>query len=125
MRIFGHSKNQTNSGGCVVYGQIRGKIDSALTLVFTEEGKKAVLFYMTEKCSLTLEQASADPRRLENALTDLIGEVGWMAVKRKILEQFDNCPAKQSFAEMKGASLSDVFSAIQSSAVSGASCCSS
>ncbi len=69
------------------FDRIRAKLDEALTLVFTEDGKRTVLFYMSKEFSLTLEQASKEPARLEEALTNLLGEIGWMVVKRKILEQ--------------------------------------
>jgi hypothetical protein len=64
------------------------KLDSALTAIFSEDGKRTVLYYMTNRFGLTLEQASMDPSKLERALTDLLGEVGWMVVKRAILEEF-------------------------------------
>ncbi len=43
---------------------------------------------MTSKYGLSLEQASLDPSKLERALTNLLGEIGWMVVKQAILEQF-------------------------------------
>jgi hypothetical protein len=114
VRIFERWKRRKNPADCPAYGQIETKIDSALTSVFTEEGKKAVLFYMTEKYRLTLKQASADPHKLEDALTNLLGEVGWIVVKRKILEQFNDLPVGRTFPEIEGASLSDVFGVIRS-----------
>ncbi len=68
--------------------QVVSRLDSALTAIFSEDGKRTVLYYMTSRYGLTLEQASADPARLEKALTGLLGEVGWMVVKRAILERF-------------------------------------
>ena len=64
------------------------KLDSALTAVFNEDGKRTVLYYLANKYSLSLEQASVDPSKLEKALSHLLGEIGWMVVKRAILEQF-------------------------------------
>jgi hypothetical protein len=68
--------------------EVVAKLDTALTAIFNEDGKRTVLYYMTNQFGLTLEQASADPAKLERALTDLLGEVGWMVVKRAILEVF-------------------------------------
>ena len=65
------------------------QLDSVLTSVFTEGGKNAIVYYMTEKYSLTLEQACENPGRLEAALTNLLGESGWGVVKRKIVEHVD------------------------------------
>jgi len=64
------------------------KLDNALTAIFSEDGKRTVLYHLTKKYGLTLEQASADPTRLEKALTGMLGEIGWMVVKRAILEVF-------------------------------------
>ena len=120
MWILDRWKRKTYPTNRVTSGQIRNKIDSALTSVFTEEGKKAVLFYMTEKYCLTLEQASVDPHKLEDALTNLLGEVGWIVVKRKILEQFSDLAVGANPPKMEGASLSDVFGIIHSFVVQGA-----
>jgi hypothetical protein len=64
------------------------KLDSALTAIFNEDGKRTVLYYMSSRYGLSLEQATADPSKLEKALSNLLGEIGWMVVKRAILEQF-------------------------------------
>jgi hypothetical protein len=112
--IFGHQRGVSRHSEGVGYSQIEDRIDSALTSVFTEEGKKAVLFYMTEKYSLSLEQASEDPHKLEVALTSLLGEMGWMVVKHKILEEFRGPAAVRSFREIEGASLRNVFGSIGS-----------
>lgn len=64
------------------------KLDSALTSVFSEDGKRTVIYYLRTKFGLTLEQATADPASLERALTGMLGEVGWMVVKKAILEEF-------------------------------------
>jgi glycosyltransferase A (GT-A) superfamily protein (DUF2064 family) len=96
------------------YDQIRAKLDSALTSVFTEDGKRAVLYYMTEKYSLTLEQASRDPGKLETALTNLLGEIGWTVVKRRILEQFYGPSIGIDMVTVESASLRDAFGMIGS-----------
>ena len=64
------------------------KLDNALTSIFSEDGKRTVLYYMTNRFELTLEQATQDPAKLEKALTGMLGEVGWMVVKKAILEEF-------------------------------------
>lgn len=114
MHILGHQRESHPQAGGMQYGEIRNRLDSALTSVFTEEGKKTVLFYMTEKYSLTLEQASANPSRLEDAMTSLLGEVGWVVVKRKILEQFNGHPVEKSFVDVRTASLGDAFGMLRS-----------
>jgi hypothetical protein len=68
--------------------EVTMRLDTALTTIFNEDGKRTVLYYMTNKFNLSLQQASADPTKLEKALTNLLGEVGWMVVKRAILEEF-------------------------------------
>ena len=70
--------------------EVVAKLDTALTSIFSEDGKRTVLFYMTNKFGLTLEQATRDPSKLEAALTGMLGEVGWMVVKKAILEEFWN-----------------------------------
>ena len=91
------------------YEQIKERIDSALSSIFNEDGKRAVLYYMTEKYRLTLEQASRDPRRLENALTNLLGEIGWIVVKRRILERVYGQLERGDFMTVKSISLNAVF----------------
>ena len=54
----------TSSYHGIAYEQNREKLDSAFTSVFSEDGKKTVLFYLTEKDILTPEKASKDPRKL-------------------------------------------------------------
>jgi hypothetical protein len=68
--------------------EVVSRLDTALTAIFSEDGKRTVIYYMKNRFELTLEQASTDPTRLESALTGLLGEVGWMVVKRAILEEF-------------------------------------
>ena len=77
----GHAQNQGPD-------EVTARLDTALTTIFNEDGKRTVLYYMTNKFNLSLQQASADPNKLERALTNLLGEVGWMVVKRAILEEF-------------------------------------
>ena len=86
IRMFGRHK-ESGANQSVAYAKIQDSLDSALTSVFSEDGKKAVLYYMTQNYSLSLEQASRDPKKLEAALTDLLGEIGWKVVKGKILER--------------------------------------
>jgi hypothetical protein len=111
VRIFGR-KATVEQGD--VYAQIRHKLDCALTSIFTEDGKKAVLYYMTEKYSLTLEQASQDPGRLEEALTSMLGEIGWMVVKKRILEQFYGKTERMVMVPLETVSLRDAFGTIGS-----------
>ena len=67
--------------------RMKQDIDSVLTTVFSEDGKKAILFHMTERYGLTLEEASVHPRRLADAMRSLLGERGWGVVNLRILEQ--------------------------------------
>jgi hypothetical protein len=90
--------------------EIISRLDSALTSIFSEDGKRTVLYYMSEKYGLTLEQASADPGKLERALTGLLGEVGWMVVKRAILEHFwEKKIPRQDMQVVASASLREAF----------------
>ncbi len=91
------------------FAKVRAKLDKALTSVFTEDGKRAVLFYMLQRYSLNLEQASSDPVRLEAALTNMLGDIGWLVVKRKILEQFWGRSVGIEEPAVHGASLRDAF----------------
>lgn len=113
MWIRGRRKATAKAEG-MAYEQIREKLDAALTSVFSEEGKRAVLYHMTEKYSLTLEQASANPHKLEDALTSLLGEVGWIVVKRKILEEFSGNVIENDVATIERASLNDAFGIFRS-----------
>jgi hypothetical protein len=89
MRIFG-SRDPTMDAamGESSIQLINERLDSALTSIFNEDGKRTVLYYMSSEYGLTLEQASRDPGKFEKAMTSLLGEVGWMVVKRAILEEF-------------------------------------
>ena len=69
-------------------GDVVSRLDGALTEVFSEKGKQTVLYYMNSKYGLSLEQATQDPARLEKSMTEMLGQVGWMVVKRAILEEF-------------------------------------
>ena len=64
------------------------RLDKALTAIFSEDGKRTVTYYLTNKYGVTLESASRDPSKLERALTELLGQVGWTVVKKAILEEF-------------------------------------
>ena len=68
--------------------EIVEKLERALTVIFSEDGKRTVTYYLTNKYGVTMESASRDPSKLERALTELLGEVGWMVVKKAILEEF-------------------------------------
>lgn len=85
MNLF-QGRNGAQQNGDPEY--VVSTLDSALTAIFSEDGKRTVLYYMSNKYGLTLEKASMDPKSLENALTGLLGEVGWMVVKKTILEHF-------------------------------------
>ena len=89
MKLFGGG--EAGRPGSLQQGdpeEVISKLDNALTSIFSEDGKRTVLYHLTNKYGLTLEQASADPARLEKALTGMLGEIGWMVVKRAILEVF-------------------------------------
>jgi len=89
VKLFGAGR--ANKSGSLQKGdpnEVICKLDSALTKIFSEDGKRTVLYHLTNKYGLTLEQASADPARLEKALTGMLGEIGWVVVKRAILEVF-------------------------------------
>jgi hypothetical protein len=68
--------------------EIVERLDKALTAIFSEDGKRTVTYYLTNKYGVTLESASRDPSKLEHALTELLGEIGWTVVKKAILEEF-------------------------------------
>jgi hypothetical protein len=87
LNLFGGSK-LGDSGPEGDPEEVVSRLDSALTTIFNEDGKRTVLYYMTNRYNLSLQQASADPSKLEKALTNLLGEVGYMVVKRAILEEF-------------------------------------
>ena len=87
VNLFGARRTDyAGSAETSVNGDLISRLDGALTQVFSEQGKQTVLYYMTNKFGLSLEQASQDPARLERALTSMLGEIGWMVVKRAILE---------------------------------------
>jgi len=70
--------------------EIVARLDRALTGIFSEDGKRTVTYYLTNNYGVTLESASRDPAKLERALTELLGEIGWKVVKKAILEEFWN-----------------------------------
>jgi hypothetical protein len=115
MKVFGDGDQD---GGAPTEGvdlaATMAKLDSALTSIFSEDGKKTVLYYLSNKYGLTLEQSSVDPAKLEKALTNLLGVVGWMVVKRGILEQFwDRRIELQEMKVVESASLLDAFGFIR------------
>jgi len=114
MGIFGSRRNPTEARQGIAYDQIRDKLDSAFTSVFSEEGKKTVLYYLTEKYSLTLERASRDPEKLEKSLTSLLGEVGWLAVKRRILQEIYGSDVHIEKMSVEASSLGDAFGFLRS-----------
>ncbi len=95
------------------YDDVVKKLDTALEAIFTEEGKRAVLYFLSNNYSLTLAEASAEPAKLEAALTNLLGEIGWQVVRRKIVEQFPIQPASSVAAPTESLPLSDVFGALR------------
>ncbi|MGD0396449.1 MAG: hypothetical protein ABSB26_06025 [Nitrososphaerales archaeon] len=109
MRIFARRELPASSGQGMDCGHIREKLDSALTSVFSENGKKAVLFHLTEKYSLTLEGANKDPGKLERSLTNLLGETGWTVVKRRIIQEIYGPGLEIGSVSVETASLSDAF----------------
>jgi hypothetical protein len=109
VRILAHGSPKLGSGQSVSYEQIRERLDSAFTSIFSENGKKTVVFYLTEKYSLTLEKASRNPERLEESLTNLLGEVGWAAVKRRILREIYGPDLEIRSISPETTSLSDAF----------------
>jgi hypothetical protein len=111
VKLFG-TKGSGDAGDVDAADQaeIISRLDSALTSIFSEDGKRTVLYYMSDKFGLTLEQASVDPAKLERALTGLLGEVGWMVVKRAILEHFwERKIPRQEIQVVERASLRDAF----------------
>ena len=114
MGIFGSRSNPTAARQGVAYDQIRDKLDSAFTSIFSEEGKKTVLYYLTEKYSMTLERASRDPEQLEKSLTSLLGEVGWLAVKRRILQEIYGSSVEVGKFSVEASSLTDAFGFVRS-----------
>jgi hypothetical protein len=79
-----------------------------------EDNKKPVLFYLTEKDILTLEKASKDPRRLEESLTSLLGELGWTVVKLRILQEICGVDFEFNRISAETASLSEAFGFVRS-----------
>lgn len=85
---------------------IVAKLDTALTSVFTEEGKRAVMYHLNARFGLTLERASTDPASLETAFTGMLGATGWTVVKRAIMEEF---LGEKAGAGSESASLREAF----------------
>ena len=112
MRLFrGRSEEENEAVSASDQVEITSRLDTALTAIFSEDGKRTVLYYMSEKYGLSLEQASVDPAKLEKALTGLLGEVGWIVVKKAILEHFwERKIPRQDMQVVESASLRDAFS---------------
>ncbi|HEY6282365.1 MAG TPA: hypothetical protein VIW22_00390, partial [Nitrososphaerales archaeon] len=71
-------------------------------------------YYMTNRFNLSLQQASADASKLEKALTNLLGEIGYMVVKRAILEEFLDRKIPVNDTELvQGTSLREAFGFIR------------
>jgi hypothetical protein len=114
VKLFGGNPRDVEVSEAAEQSEIIAKLDTALTSIFTEDGKKTVLFYLSLKYSLTLEQASVDPAKLERALTGLLGEVGWIVVKRAILEHFwERKIPRQEIRVVETASLGEAFGFIK------------
>ncbi|MDA4120281.1 MAG: hypothetical protein OK436_06805 [Thaumarchaeota archaeon] len=115
MNLFGGGKaEEPGPGQNEGPDEVASRLDTALTTIFNEDGKRTVLYYMTNKFNLSLQQASADPNKLERALTNLLGEVGWMVVKRAILEEFmDRKIAVHETDLVQRASLREAFGFIR------------
>lgn len=88
--MFGIREPKGGTPANVNTGEVVERLDKALTAIFSEDGKRTVTYYLTNKYGVTLESASRDPSKLERALTELLGEVGWTVVKKAILEEFWN-----------------------------------
>jgi len=88
--LFGIREPKAGPPVNVDTGEVVERLDRALTAIFSEDGKRTVTYYLTNKYGVTLESASRDPAKLERALTELLGEVGWTVVKKAILEEFWN-----------------------------------
>ena len=88
--LFGIREPKGGTPASVNTGEVVERLDKALTAIFSEDGKRTVTYYLTNKYGVTLESASRDPSKLERALTELLGEVGWTVVKKAILEEFWN-----------------------------------
>jgi hypothetical protein len=94
--------------------EIVERLDRALTAIFSDDGKRTVTYYLTNKYGVTLESASRDPSKLERALTELLGEVGWTVVKKAILEEFwSKKIGNNEIAVVEKASLLEAFGFIR------------
>ncbi len=111
MNFFGVRSPDTSEashGGASA--EVVAKLDAALTEVFSEKGKETVLYYMTNRYHLSMEQATMDPGKLEKAMTEMLGKVGWVVVKRSILEKFWERRIELAESRLvEGASLRDAF----------------
>jgi len=119
--LFGvHEANGDGSIDVRSAEEVVAKLDKALTSIFNEDGKRTVIYYLTSKYGLTLEQATRDPYKLEKALTGMLGEVGWMVVKKAILEEFwEKKIGMNETILVERASLRETFSFIRGFGVSG------
>ncbi len=115
MNLFGSRSPSTPEGSPRVASvDVVAKLDAALTEVFSEKGKQTVLYYMNNRYGLSLEQATMDPGRLEKAISEMLGKVGWMVVKRSILEKFWEKRIELADTRLvEGASLRDAFTFVR------------
>jgi hypothetical protein len=113
--LFGtHDSKYGGSGTPRSTQEVLSKLDKALTAIFNEDGKKTVIYYLTNRFELSLEQATKDPSRLESSLTSMLGEVGWMVVKKAILEEFwDKKIGVDETMVVQRASLLETFSFVR------------
>ena len=95
--------------------EVAMKLESALTAIFSEDGKRTVMYYVANRFGMTLEQATVNPAKFEKALTEMLGELGWMVVKKAILEEFwDKRIDVSDTNVVKMASLHEVFGFVRS-----------
>jgi len=114
VRIFADRRRPSSAVQGMAFELIRERLNTALNSVFSEDGKRAVLFYLTEKYSVTLETASKDPVKLEAALSNLLGEIGWTLVKRRIIRELYGPTFEANRISVETTSLSDAFGFIRS-----------
>lgn len=86
MRLFTRRNRADDGWNADSPGEFRSGVDAAIEEVFGE-GKQTVLYYMAVKYGLSLEEAGANPLRLEEVMTSLFGKTGWVVVKRRLIEK--------------------------------------
>jgi hypothetical protein len=63
--------------------------DDSLSEIFTEDGKKAVLFYLKANYNVSLKDIVSRPTELAKALEDLLGVLGSNIVRDRIMRRFN------------------------------------